>query len=549
LKSYIGTDKYEVRNYGISGHTMLKKGDNPYWNKAKYQEVLQWDPDIVIIKLGTNDAKPKNWVHKDEFEQDYTDFVNSFKNLPSKPKIYVCYPLPAYPGNWLPITEEVIKGEIIPIITAVAEKTGATVIDLHTPFEGKDMLVFDKVHPNLKGTTFMAHIIAKVICPGYDIPELPEDLFLRISSYDYTEKMINLTSTINDTDLSGLTDKSVSTQIEVPYAANTWFAIELSRQIKLTGYGLTSGRGDMANSPKSWKIQGSNNGKAWTDIDVQRNIGFYPTETKVMETPYTSIENLEAYKFFRFMVTANNGGEKLNLSEWQLFGFPGTFSKDITKNGGVITGQHTGYSGETVENLIDGKLSKKYCVADKKSGWVQYISTEKVSLEKYTLTSCFNLFERNPKSWELLGSNDGSKWDVLDSRKDIDFMVKFNTMEFSVQNQNEYLMFRLNITENNGGSSFQFSEWQLFKREYTSITAANETKNELIIYPNPVKDRFEIRKPLQVDFVELTDISGKTIKTYSKGLRSYPVNSLSTGAYIVVAKSDNKTFTCKIVKQ
>lgn len=30
-------DDYDVRNFGVSGYTMLKKGDRPYWNTAQFQ--------------------------------------------------------------------------------------------------------------------------------------------------------------------------------------------------------------------------------------------------------------------------------------------------------------------------------------------------------------------------------------------------------------------------------------------------------------------------------------------------------------------------------
>src|SRR5690606_33169468 len=53
LQELLG-DSYEVRNYGIGGRTLLRKGDYPYWNETKYKEVLTWTPNIVIIKLGTN---------------------------------------------------------------------------------------------------------------------------------------------------------------------------------------------------------------------------------------------------------------------------------------------------------------------------------------------------------------------------------------------------------------------------------------------------------------------------------------------------------------
>lgn len=172
LQRLLGT-QYDVRNYGIGGRTMLRKGNYPYWNEIRYKEVLAWNPDIVIIKMGTNDAKPGNWVHKEEFMTDYIDFVNSFKYLTSKPKIYLCYPLPAFPGNALPVDDHIITDEMIPMIKQVGNRTETKIIDLHTPFIGKSDFVYDKIHPNVKGTTAMARIIAKAICPKKSFPKPP----------------------------------------------------------------------------------------------------------------------------------------------------------------------------------------------------------------------------------------------------------------------------------------------------------------------------------------------------------------------------------------
>jgi len=46
---------YNVGNFGVSGRTLLKKGDKPYWENKAYKNALDFKPDIVIIKLGTND--------------------------------------------------------------------------------------------------------------------------------------------------------------------------------------------------------------------------------------------------------------------------------------------------------------------------------------------------------------------------------------------------------------------------------------------------------------------------------------------------------------
>ena len=45
--------KWQVKNYGVNAATLLKKGDKPYWKLAAYQSALKFEPDVVIIKLGT----------------------------------------------------------------------------------------------------------------------------------------------------------------------------------------------------------------------------------------------------------------------------------------------------------------------------------------------------------------------------------------------------------------------------------------------------------------------------------------------------------------
>src|SRR5512138_1808239 len=58
LQSLLGS-KHTVQNFGTSGCTLLKKGDQPYWNDGNFGASDTFKPDVVIIMLGTNDAKPQ----------------------------------------------------------------------------------------------------------------------------------------------------------------------------------------------------------------------------------------------------------------------------------------------------------------------------------------------------------------------------------------------------------------------------------------------------------------------------------------------------------
>lgn len=161
LQKLLG-NQYQVRNYGIGGRTLLKKGDYPYWNESKYQEVLGWNPDIILIKLGTNDSKPQNWKYKEEFVSDYRAFIQSFKKLPGEKRIYICLPIPVFKEVW-DIRASVVKDEIIPLIKEIAEKEKVKLIDLYTPMIGNGHLAPDGVHPDARGAATIAQAIYWVI--------------------------------------------------------------------------------------------------------------------------------------------------------------------------------------------------------------------------------------------------------------------------------------------------------------------------------------------------------------------------------------------------
>ena len=71
-------DKYWVKNFGVSARTMLNKGDRPYMKEQAYQQALAFNPNIVVIKLGTNDSKSFNWVHKADFIKDTQTMIDAF---------------------------------------------------------------------------------------------------------------------------------------------------------------------------------------------------------------------------------------------------------------------------------------------------------------------------------------------------------------------------------------------------------------------------------------------------------------------------------------
>lgn len=172
-------DKYWVKNFGVSARTMLNKGDHPYMNEMAWRDALAFQPDVVVIKLGTNDSKPHNWEHGAEFKQDLVQMITSLcpdlADLPknkkkrakalaeAKTKIFLCTPIPAFKESFK-IRESVIVDDIIPVQQEVAQEYGLQVIDLHTLFANDaDKMFSDGIHPNEKGVDKMADIIAAAL--------------------------------------------------------------------------------------------------------------------------------------------------------------------------------------------------------------------------------------------------------------------------------------------------------------------------------------------------------------------------------------------------
>ncbi len=153
---------WNTANFGVSGATLLQNGDKPYRMEGAYRGALAFNPHVVIIMLGTNDTKPQNWKYNDDFIDDYKELIKDFAALPTRPRIWVCLPAPAFLERW-GISDEVIREGIIPRVRRVAKEMGVGLIDLNTPLQGRGELFSDKIHPTAKGAGVMAREIFQAI--------------------------------------------------------------------------------------------------------------------------------------------------------------------------------------------------------------------------------------------------------------------------------------------------------------------------------------------------------------------------------------------------
>ena len=142
-----GNGTYAVTNLGACGSTMQKSpnGDSPYWQRPQFQALTQNKWDILVILLGTNDAKdpvdggPNNWhcgtdlpidMATCPYVQDYLAMIDLVRTLGpdanTPPIIYAMIPVPLMQHGAIGANQTVINSvypQLVPLIAAAANLT------------------------------------------------------------------------------------------------------------------------------------------------------------------------------------------------------------------------------------------------------------------------------------------------------------------------------------------------------------------------------------------------------------------------------------------
>jgi lysophospholipase L1-like esterase len=140
-------DNYTLRNFGVGSTTVALASETPYMNTTTFQNALGFDPNIVIIMLGTNDAQPSLFQYNSTFVDDYITLVQTFQRLPSNPKIWLVLPPPIFSNLSGSISPEYFEHTIIPSIKQSATQTNLPVIDVYSLLIDHPEYFPDGIHP------------------------------------------------------------------------------------------------------------------------------------------------------------------------------------------------------------------------------------------------------------------------------------------------------------------------------------------------------------------------------------------------------------------
>lgn len=161
-------DDYHVLNFGHSGATACDDVADSYRKTLDYKQSIDYQPNVVIIMLGSNDSKYHIWKDKDHYKQELVEIINIYKDLPSVERIILGIPNAGFcVGNKkdynydisivnLPLVVEGVK--------EVATEYGYQCVDTYELTKNHpEWYKLDGVHPNADGAKAMAELFCEAV--------------------------------------------------------------------------------------------------------------------------------------------------------------------------------------------------------------------------------------------------------------------------------------------------------------------------------------------------------------------------------------------------
>lgn len=248
------------------------------------------------------------------------------------------------------------------------------------------------------------------------------------SLFDY-QQLRSISASVENETFANLTDKDVLTAYIVDgFSDELWIQLETKDPVIVKGYALVPAD-DALCDPRNFTLEGSNDGQAWTRIGL--NVIGQNFKDRYVPVLISQNSNKKAYAFHRIVITKNNGGSQLKLSELQLFGYPEALQQDLTKAEGVLlTGEFAGSSSNVLSNLQSDDLALIFRQEGTKKCWMQYEFANPVKVNGYSLIgTTYNKPDDQVCSWILSASNDEENWNVIDARSNKAFFNMTNNQQ------------------------------------------------------------------------------------------------------------------------
>jgi lysophospholipase L1-like esterase/dienelactone hydrolase len=160
---YLLGANYKVTNFGVVNAPLLSTDINGYSKTAAFKKSHDFNPNIVFIELGLDEIKAADSSIISNITSTLDNFIQSYANLSSRPRIVLLLPLPIFLKDSSLFNNEFIKNKIIPKIQKLAYEKDLEVLDLFSMFIDREDLFLDKVHPSSLGGTLISKRLYELV--------------------------------------------------------------------------------------------------------------------------------------------------------------------------------------------------------------------------------------------------------------------------------------------------------------------------------------------------------------------------------------------------
>ncbi len=303
--------------------------------------------------------------------------------------------------------------------------------------------------------------------------------------YDLTDDAVTVTADGADAKNSELTDNNISTLYKKG-GKTGYIQYELDTPHLITGYLFSEGPG-ATKQGTDWTLEYSIDGRTFTKLNPSATSSLgNATLYTVNRQPHN--DRTKAAKYYRVDTKGRD------VAEIQLFGLPyinstdnKNFPKDITEGFDAqknVTGSPlgaTGWADERYYNLFDRNMQTKYYTDESRTCYIEVELDKPMTIESYTLTSCQDYPERDPRSWTLEGF--GTSWETVSEISSFEFPCRYATMRFEGTDAKLYRGFRLRVNENNGADRFQLLKMQVFGTETAGVENVSACDPQAVVRP------------------------------------------------------------------
>ena len=160
----------EVKNFGVNGSAVTNRSESSFKLKydtlQEYSDSIAFEPDIVVIMLGSNDGF--NWKGSEPtFVEEYEKLIDSYFEAGAGKIVLLTSP-PTLDKNAFNLPNDVINANVCPLQRELAEKYSLPLVDLRKAFEGHENMqsLFrpgDGVHFSVEGAQFVAGQVSQAL--------------------------------------------------------------------------------------------------------------------------------------------------------------------------------------------------------------------------------------------------------------------------------------------------------------------------------------------------------------------------------------------------